>query len=79
MRHTGDSDRLSVVYLVTETQGLAFQRDPFSGCLVLRLIVLFACQIKQPILLIGDLILYITFPNFWLLLGFLIPDMECFF
>ena len=62
----GDSDRLSVVYLHAETQGPAFQGEaihwlPVWEALVLCLIARLARQIKQPILLIGDLILYVTF------------------
>lgn len=52
---------------------------PVWEALVLCLIVLLARKIKQPILLIGDLILYVTFLNFWLVLGFLMQEVECFF
>lgn len=51
---------------------------PVWEALVLCLIARLARQIKQPILLIGDLILYVTFLNFWLVLGFLMQEVQCF-
>lgn len=33
-------------------------------------------QIKQPFLLIDDLIFYVTFLNFWLIFGFLMQEVE---
>lgn len=49
--------------------------SPCVLCLIARL----TRQIKQPILLIGDLILYVTFLNFWLVLGFLMQEVGRFF
>lgn len=83
IQHTGDSDRLSVVYLTAETRGPGFSEGtiqwlPVWEALVLCLIARLTRQIKRPILLIGDLILSVTFLDFWLAVGFLMQEAERF-
>lgn len=78
IRHTGDGDHLSIVYIAGGTQGLAFHNELFSGSLVLCLIARLTRQIKQHFLLIGDLILYVTFLNSRFVSGLFVQEVECF-
>lgn len=79
IRHTEDSDHLSVVYIAGETEGRSFSEGTIQWLPAwVALVLCLACQIKQPFLLIGDLILYVTFLNFRLVLGFLMQEVECF-